>query len=342
MGLLQRLNELMPGNPWWAPSKHQTQVSCVLITHPPAWTWKARLREVTTPTQATHAQLQRHPSSLFSSMQSHRWRRKWQPIPIFLPRKSHGQKSLQSMGPQKIGNNWLNNRVTEAGSSLGGQERSHIFPRLDKLCLFFPLDKVLHVAVPRKGLCPGIQAPNLDWAQLPTISFHRARYSASRCLCHGAAYMHIVHVLRWARPELLPGRHISLTLCPCGPEQKPAQSRPPQNIGRMKEHWGLPWWLRGKEPACQCRRRGFNPWSERIPCTLKQWSPCTTTIEWGSCNRWTHVLQLQKPARPGARAPQQEKPLPWEACAPQLESSHYSQLEKSPTSSEDTAQSKLK
>ena len=23
---------------------------------------------------------------------------------------------------------------------------------------------------------------------------------------------------------------------------------------------GLPWWLSGKEPTCQCRRRGFNPW----------------------------------------------------------------------------------
>ena len=35
------------------------------------------------------------------------WRRKWQPTPIFLPRKSHGQRSLgqgeglQSMGLQK-------------------------------------------------------------------------------------------------------------------------------------------------------------------------------------------------------------------------------------------------
>ena len=27
----------------------------------------------------------------------------------------------------------------------------------------------------------------------------------------------------------------------------------------------LPWWLSGKEPACQCRRHGFNPWSRKIP-----------------------------------------------------------------------------
>ena len=28
---------------------------------------------------------------------------------------------------------------------------------------------------------------------------------------------------------------------------------------------GLPWWLSGKESACQCRRRGFNPRVRKIP-----------------------------------------------------------------------------
>ena len=28
---------------------------------------------------------------------------------------------------------------------------------------------------------------------------------------------------------------------------------------------GLPWWLGGNESACQWRRRGFNPWSRKIP-----------------------------------------------------------------------------
>ena len=27
----------------------------------------------------------------------------------------------------------------------------------------------------------------------------------------------------------------------------------------------LPWWLSGKEAACQCRRRRFNPWVRTIP-----------------------------------------------------------------------------
>ena len=28
---------------------------------------------------------------------------------------------------------------------------------------------------------------------------------------------------------------------------------------------GLPWWLSGNKSACQWRRRGFNPWSRKIP-----------------------------------------------------------------------------
>ena len=35
---------------------------------------------------------------------------------------------------------------------------------------------------------------------------------------------------------------------------------------------GLPWWLSGKEPACQCRRREFDLWFGKIPCRCK-WLP---------------------------------------------------------------------
>ena len=35
------------------------------------------------------------------------WRRKWQPIPVFLPGESHGQRSLAGYSPQghKVGHN---------------------------------------------------------------------------------------------------------------------------------------------------------------------------------------------------------------------------------------------
>ena len=32
----------------------------------------------------------------------------------------------------------------------------------------------------------------------------------------------------------------------------------------------LPWWLSGKESACQCRRCGFNPWVRKIPWGRKE------------------------------------------------------------------------
>ena len=35
---------------------------------------------------------------------------------------------------------------------------------------------------------------------------------------------------------------------------------------------GLPWWLRGKEFACQCRRHRFDPWFGKIPWRRKQQS----------------------------------------------------------------------
>ena len=35
---------------------------------------------------------------------------------------------------------------------------------------------------------------------------------------------------------------------------------------------GLPCWLSGKEPACQCRRCRFNPWVRKIPWRRK-WQP---------------------------------------------------------------------
>ena len=63
----------------------------------------------------------------------------------------------------------------------------------------------------------------------------------------------------------------------------------------------LPWGLSGKESTFQYRRHRFDPWSRKIPHALREVGPRATTIEL--------MLQLQRPAHPGAHAPQQEKPL---------------------------------
>ena len=42
---------------------------------------------------------------------------------------------------------------------------------------------------------------------------------------------------------------------------------------------GLPWWLSGKESACQCKGYEFDPWSGKIPHATEQLSQYATTTE---------------------------------------------------------------
>ena len=46
----------------------------------------------------------------------------------------------------------------------------------------------------------------------------------------------------------------------------------PGNISRGSQIRWLPWWLNGKEPACQCRRLGFDPWVGKI-LWRRAWQP---------------------------------------------------------------------
>ena len=48
---------------------------------------------------------------------------------------------------------------------------------------------------------------------------------------------------------------------------------------RLSSHMGLPWGLSGKEPARQCRRLGFDPWSRMLTHATEQLNPCVTIIE---------------------------------------------------------------
>ena len=62
----------------------------------------------------------------------------------------------------------------------------------------------------------------------------------------------------------------------------------------------------------------------RVPCLVWEDSTCLEATKPLCHNYWPHVLQLLRPMSPRACAPQQEKPLQWEACAAQLESSPHS------------------
>ena len=50
----------------------------------------------------------------------------------------------------------------------------------------------------------------------------------------------------------------------------------------------LSWWLRGKEPTCQCRRRGFNPWISKIP-RRRKWQPSPVFLPAESHGQWSLV-----------------------------------------------------
>ena len=93
-----------------------------------------------------------------------------------------------------------------------------------------------------------------------------------------------------------------------------------------KERQGFPWWLSGKEFACQCRRYGFNPSSNKIPHAEQQLSLWATTTE-------TRLKSLGATATeaptPESLCSQQEKPRQREVQAQQLGSSpHTPQPEK--------------
>ena len=90
-------------------------------------------------------------------------------------------------------------------------------------------------------------------------------------------------------------------------------------LGRRtrKKKKGFPGWLGGKGSACHCRKHGLDPWSGETPHAA------------GNSARVPQVLSLCSRARElqplSPRAwvcPQQEKPLQYEACAPQLENPH--------------------
>ena len=72
------------------------------------------------------------------------------------------------------------------------------------------------------------------------------------------------------------------------------------NVWSKVSFQGILWWLSGKEPACQCRRLRFDPWSGKSPQAAEQLSPRVTAIE--------PVLYSLRPTATEACAPQQKQP----------------------------------
>ena len=54
------------------------------------------------------------------------WKRAWQPIPVFLPGESHGQRSLVGYRLQRVGHDWATERIHTQKTSQGQWENSRL------------------------------------------------------------------------------------------------------------------------------------------------------------------------------------------------------------------------
>ena len=66
------------------------------------------------------------------------WRRAWQPTQVFLPRESHGQRSLVGYSPW--GHNWLD--TTEATSHLCTEQVEYLFISVQALSIVWLLERL--------------------------------------------------------------------------------------------------------------------------------------------------------------------------------------------------------
>ena len=113
----------------------------------------------------------------------------------------------------------------------------------------------------------------------------------------------------WRAPGLLAlpaplGRRMGKAEGMYGTSWRPAK---PVSLSLM---WagGLPWWLSGKESACQCRRHGFDPWSGKTPRAAEQLSLCAPTTESVLSDKRSHCKkQPRLHAKSSSRSLQLEK-----------------------------------
>ena len=83
------LENPMDGGAWWAAVHEFAQ----------SWTWLKRLSSSSSSSSGKESTYQCRRCGFDSWSEKIPWRRKWQPIPVFLPGKPHGQRSLVGYSP---------------------------------------------------------------------------------------------------------------------------------------------------------------------------------------------------------------------------------------------------
>ena len=129
-------------------------------------------------------------------------------------------------------------------------------------------------------------------------------------------------------------KRLSSSSLPFWPQVLTERERAPRSLyfkkiprHKIKSIEGIPWWLSSEEYVCQCRRHGFDPWSDKIPpgygatkSVYQNYWACA--LKPGICNYWRPL--------PRACTPRQEKPQQWEAHTSQRRVALSLQLRESP------------
>ena len=118
---------------------------CVAISFSSAWKWKVKVKSL------SHVWLFETPwtvayycSDFTFTFHVHDWRRKWQPTPVSLPGKSHGQRSLVGCSPWGRKESGTTERLTLTLTLIN---------KSVELCSFKALPHMLfHIAFTRKDV----------------------------------------------------------------------------------------------------------------------------------------------------------------------------------------------
>ena len=106
---LSKLQKLVMEREAWPAAVHGVAKSRTRLSH---WT---ELNPRWCSDRESACQCSRHNRGRFNSwVRKIPWSRKWQPTPVYLPEKFHGQKSLSgwSSGSQRVGPNWTHTHIS--------------------------------------------------------------------------------------------------------------------------------------------------------------------------------------------------------------------------------------